>query len=221
MSARHPARIVAVLGASGSGKSAAIRQHLHVTRPRRLLVWDPLGEYADHGDVCRSLRETLERVRTRGGRVRSRLAVIFQPPPERRAWPQAFSTFCRLALAVGECTLVVEELALVTQPHRAPEGWSAACLTGRHRGLEIIAASQRPASVDKDFFSNATRVRTGRLNYAEDVRTVAQVLDVSPDEIRALRPLEWIERDMHSGEIRRGRMTFSPGGARPRRRRRA
>ncbi len=206
---RNPARIVAVMGASGSGKSAAIKQHLARRRPPRLLIWDPLREYAGFGVMVTSVTQALSVMSTRQGKPRQRFALAFMPNPRARgSWPQAFSFFCRLALLAGDCTLVVEELALVTQPHRAPEGWSEACLTGRHRGLEIIAASQRPASVDKDFFSNASRVRTGRLNYAEDVRTMAQVLDVAPDEIRALRPLEWIERDMQTGEITRGRLEF-------------
>ncbi len=207
---RHPARIIAVMGASGSGKSAAIKQHLARHRPPRLLIWDPLQEYADYGVPVRSMHQALDVMATRRGRAKQRFGIVFWPHPRAKGtWPQAFSFFCRLALAAGNCTLVVEELALVTQPHRAPEGWSEACLTGRHRGLEIIAASQRPASVDKDFFSNASKVRTGRLNYAADVRTMAQVLDVTADEIRALQPLEWIERDMQTGAITRGRLEFS------------
>ncbi|MGH8719649.1 MAG: hypothetical protein ACREV0_12025 [Burkholderiales bacterium] len=61
---------------------------------------------------------------------------------------------------------------------------------------------QRPAAIDKHFFGNASVIRTGRLNYAADV------LDVAGDEIRELPQLAWIERDMRSGKVQRGKIGF-------------
>ena len=47
-------------------------------------------------------------------------------------------------------------------------------MTGRHKGLKVIGASQRPASIDKDFLGNCMAIHIGRLAYAEDVRAVAK-----------------------------------------------
>jgi hypothetical protein len=90
----------------------------------------------------------------------------------------------------------------------APAGWSMVTRKGRHRGLRVYGASQRPAAIDKHFFGNASVIRTGRLNYAADVKTMADVLDVTSDEIRELPALAWIERDMRSGKVRRGSIEF-------------
>lgn len=181
-----------------------MKQRLKVERPRRLLVWDPLHEYAKFGQVANTLGEMLDGIKTTDGKARARFARILQPKAGGSA--RMFGLFCKLAHAIGGCTVVVEELALVTQASRAPEGWRELSLTGRHRGVVIMAGSQRPASIDKDFFSNCTRIRCGRLNYQADVKTMGDVLGVKGNELRDLAPLEWIERDMGNGSIKRGKI---------------
>ena len=81
-------------------------------------------------------------------------------------------------------------------------------LKGRHKGLTVYGNSQRPASIDKNFFGNATIIRTGRLNFAADVKVLANVLQVQALEVQSLQPLEYIERDMGTGAISRGKATF-------------
>lgn len=207
MSVKNKARIEAVMGASGSGKSTYIKQALKRRRPSRLIIIDPQDEYCDHAERVERLRDLMPAVTTQEGKPRQRFAVRLRlKGADRKAKERAFSAVCRLALAIGGVTLVVEELHLFTRPSRAPEGWSEANLTGRHKGLHIIAASQRPASVDKDFFSNATLVRCGRLNYASDVTTMANVLAVDKADITGLAELEYIERDMRTGKITRGKL---------------
>ncbi|MBI2313185.1 MAG: hypothetical protein HYU77_11870 [Betaproteobacteria bacterium] len=44
----------------------------------------------------------------------------------------------------------------------------------------------------------------GRLNFEADLRVMANALGATPEEIRNLKPLEWIERDMQTGERRTG-----------------
>lgn len=81
-------------------------------------------------------------------------------------------------------------------------------MLGRHKGMAIIGASQRPASIDKDFWGNASTVRTGRLNFKADIETLANILHVPKQDITALMPLEFIERDMNSGLIKRGKVVI-------------
>ncbi len=75
------------------------------------------------------------------------------------------------------------------------------------RSLRIYGASQRPASIDKHFFGNATQIRTGRLNFARDVKVLADVLQVPAMQVQGLQPLDWIARDMANGKISTGKLT--------------
>lgn len=201
---KHDACILGFIGASGSGKSQAIKEWLRKHRPARLLIWDRMREYGPHGLVVASLTAAYEATRGQKGPL-ARFAIVYQPPGAgRTATEAAFSAYCKLALSLPGSALVAEELAFVTTASRAPAGWREVTLTGRHEGLKVLGASQRPASIDKDFFGNCTALRCGRLNYARDVRTMADVLAVQPRDITNLQPLQFIERDMRSGATRRG-----------------
>jgi hypothetical protein len=131
-----------------------------------------------------------------------------QPSTLPTARARQFDFLCRAAIAAGNLTLVVEELRFVTTPSRAPMGWAQVCLTGRHAGLTVFGASQRPASIDKDFLGNCSKVRTGRLTYPEDVKAVSAAARIPAAEIDLLKPLEWIEKDLATGKTTRGKLTF-------------
>lgn len=198
---KNLASIIAVLGASGSGKSAWIKRQ--IAKAGRLLIWDAMHEYGAHGVVVSELARMCELMAKE-----KRFAIVFQPVTDPAKRAQQFDLFCRIALAAGNLLLVVEELRFVTTPSRAPVGWAQVCLTGRHKGLKVIGASQRPASIDKDFLGNATVIHVGRLVYPEDVRAVSRASQIPEPDIAALRPLDWIEKDMTAGKFSRGRLTF-------------
>ena len=48
----HEACIVALMGASGSGKSARARELLREWRPSRLIIVDPMDEYGEFARKC-------------------------------------------------------------------------------------------------------------------------------------------------------------------------
>jgi hypothetical protein len=62
--------------------------------------------------------------------------------------------------------------------------------------------------IDKTFFGRATLIHCGRLNYSGDFKVMADVLQIPGEDITALRPLECIERNMQTGQTRRG--TLAP-----------
>lgn len=203
----NKADITAYIGASGSGKSAAMKQRIATAQPARLMVWDTQGEYAPLFKV-RPLRRMADVHAALMRAGKGPLLIVFDPSPDQKIMVEQFDAFCTLAYAAGPLWLLAEELSDVTQAGWAPAGWSMVSRKGRHKGLTVMGATQRPAAVDKHFFGNASRVRCGRLNYEADVKTMANVLRVPPDQIGNLQPLEWIERDMATGETTRGILTF-------------
>lgn len=197
----NKANIIAVMGASGSGKSTFVKRSLKKTTPR-LLIWDALDEYGGFGAEIDTLGGLLDVMAAK------RFKAVFRPSADQSVRDKQFDLLCRAAMAAGNLTLVVEELRFVTKPSRAPLGWAQVCLTGRHVGLTVYGTSQRPASIDKDFLGNATVIRTGLLPYPEDEKAVAKAMKIDPAEIAALRPLEWIERNKSTGTLTKGRLIF-------------
>lgn len=200
----NKAAIVAAIGASGSGKSLWIKQQLRKGRARRLIIWDPQAEYGEFGTVCASRAAMTEAAITAGAKGAAQM--VYQPTGALSAYIEQFDFVCQVAYAWGNCTLVADELGDVTKPGWAPDGWSMVIRKGRHMGLTVIGAAQRPAIIDKTFFGLATLVHCGRLNYAADLKVMADVLAIQSAELVELLPLEWIERDMQTGKTRRGRV---------------
>lgn len=196
--------ILAALGARGTGKSAWTKQQLERTKPSRLAVWDLMQEYT-------GLRSTANLGEFIGWLKARTFAVAFHPSRDDKVRERQFDLWCRAQLAAGRCTSVVEELAFVTKPMRAPSGWREMVLLGRHQQhqLSIIGTSQRPASIDKDFLSNCDLVHCGRLAYKADAVKAAEVLGVPFDDVLRLPDLHYVERAAGATDAKKGVLSFA------------
>lgn len=206
MSAKE-ANIAAILGASGSGKSTTMLRLITARKPKRLIVWNQMQRTTKYpGEEVTRLADLIARAEAAG--KRGSLRVVFVPSRNRKIMAQQFEVVCDLAREAGCLWFVVEELKFVTSPSYAPMAWAEVTLTGRQYGLSVFGLTQRPASIDKDFFANCTVIRTGRLAYPEDVRVLAAAMDVSKDDLLKLRDLEWIEKDKKTGAVTAGKLVF-------------
>ena len=206
------ADIVAVMGATGAGKSSTICAALAADDGPRRLIYDPGDDYGAFGDICSSIQVVYDRVVKAGA---GPFRLVFRPPFDLVRARAEFNRFCMIAFRVcierGDVLVVADELEDVTLPSWAPPGWSALIRKGRKYGARIIAASQRPAGIEKKIWSMATVVQSGRLNELEDARTVARVLMVDPLEVIALPQLAWIRRSIYEPAIVRGRIEWHAG----------
>ena len=191
------AKIVLVAGSSGSGKSAWTKKQ--ITRAARLIVWDIEGEYSDTIKGIKTINKISDLARELKKTVRGKFAFVGNKGD--------FDAFCRCVFAWGDCVCVVEELAGVTTPAKAPDAWHTLVSRGRKYGIEIFAITQRPAESDKTIFGNATVIHVGRLTRGSDRAYMAREMDLPQAELDALKPLEWIER-YQSGEKKAGKVTF-------------
>lgn len=195
----NAAAFVAVIGSTGSGKSHFVKKVLDANSPR-LMIWDAMREYGHAGKVIQG--KTADLVAELKKNAAGRFALVYQPNKESEAVMRAqFAIFCRAALAVGKVLLVVEELALVTKAGYSPPGWLEVVTGGRHHGLIVIGTSQRPALLDKTFFSNCTSIRVGKLTSAGDKKTLSDALDVPVDILRELKPRQWLIKNLVTGEL--------------------
>ncbi len=188
-----------VAGASRSGKTFwTVHQ---VRAERRLLVWDAKGEWWRHD--CRTVTSPAE----------LRELVATNPPTfariayARPCTPAEFEFFCRCAwvwIRAARGAIVVEELADVTNPGKAPTAWGEILRKGLAFGPAIYAVTQRPSESDKTAIGNSSRVHCHRMARAADIRYMAAELRVPVADVEALAPWDWIERDA-LGQVTRGR----------------
>ena len=197
--------VAALFGGRGTGKSTQAMSFLELRRPSRVLIWDTMDEYQAHGRPCATLTELLRRARSSES-----FALRYVPRGTDKELRLRFEAFCAAAYSLEDLVLVVEELQRVTTPSWAPPAWSDCTLRGRHKKLIIFGISQRPASVDKNFFSQASVVSSGRLVFADDVACLKNVLGVPGPELLALPDFHYIARDMKTGKITRGELGRTP-----------
>ena len=196
----------AYIGATGSGKGVSIREHLKATAPARFVAWDPLREYTAFGRRVTSVAEVCQALKAQ------RFAIAFDPGPDPDTHAKKFDILCRAVFAAGNLTFLVEELNGVTRASWAPPSWRRITKQGRHQGLRLIAATQRPADCDKDFFSGLTYCRVFTLKFRQDKAVMADLLDVPYSEVAGLTTSEretgahlvttinYLERDWRTGE---------------------
>lgn len=176
--------IRAFIGVTGSGKGVSVRDMLRKEKPKRLIIWDAQREYGEFAKTTARLSEIA------CGSSAKNFAFAYQPQGGISTYADQFNLFCRIAYSVGNCFMMVEELADVTSASFAPEAWGVITRKGRHRGLIVAAASQRPARVDKDFLGQCTYIRCFELRYEPDIKAMASVMKLPTTEIEQLTTSE-------------------------------
>ena len=188
-------------GARGSGKSSLIKQHARGFG--RVLAWSPLEETDGYGPMlgvepCSDLD-----VFVRAAAAGSAVYAPHEPTPER------FDMFCKVVWYARDCLLVVDELADVTPIGKAVGWWGAVVRKGRHRNICIAAGAQRPAEIDKTIIGNCTRIACFRMSRWRDRAMMADELGVDRAMLEGLRPLEFLDADMLTGQVTRRRIVFA------------
>jgi hypothetical protein len=199
---QNDAKVTAVIGSTGMGKGVLIKRQLLPARAgRRVLIWSPLEESDEYGAlpgavIVRSFKALYQ------AHDAKRQIIVFHP----KAIKAEFESFCRAAFEDWrDSVIVVEELSDVTTATHASEAWRRISKQGRHRGLDVIAAMQRPAQVDKEFFGACTEVfcfRVGQV-YPDDAKLMAKVMRTPEDEISGLPKLDFVHRSIETNNISR------------------
>ena len=192
-----------IIGATGSGKTQFIKRHPWYTKMPRVIAWDPEESYS--GLNTYRTRRGFERKLRQVGFNALRARVVMNPTPENFEW------FCELIWSIGHqanpMMLICEELADVCQPGKAGYWWGQVLRKGRKYGIKIIGVSQRPQEVDKTFFNSCLVKWCGILGSANDRRYMAQVMDLTVNELAPVQECEfYIRKGSKPSEF--GRITF-------------
>lgn len=193
-------------GASRQGKTYQLKKR--VKKSPRVLVWsvkEPVDKYAQTwagAIVVRGGLHDLRRVLFEQiGSGRGRVVYI----PRRLS---DFGPWAKLAHAwgiVAPCDVVAEELADVTTPAKAPDGWGNLIRQGLGWGINLYAVTQRPAESDKTAFGNATFLHAHAMSRANDRKTMALEMDIPVADLANLKKYHWIERWLTTQQLKKGR----------------
>ncbi len=174
------ARLVAVYGRRGSGKSTRVKA---LTRAcRRLIVFDPRDEYAIDAGLARfdRLRAMFLAIKRRWSSG-FRLAFVPEAGREPEQLHDLVTALWRAQRPYEQgrdgrkITLVVEEMDLSYPVRFLPasmQGMTRVCNQGRHVGIDVIGVTQRPAQISATFRGNISEAYIFPLARADDRREI-------------------------------------------------
>lgn len=190
-----------VIGARGRGKSTKTK--LLIKALKRVVVYDPMGEYAriDIYKRCGSIKEVMDALK-RGWKRGFKIAYV---PVGDHA--QCLHDLCKLLMHVQkpyfdekdtrQMTLVVEEMNLsfpVTKLSPALYGMQMMTLQGRHYGINVIGVTQRPAEVSATYRGNCECIYVFGLAQGMDFKAVSDTIGREHEtKVRALKQHEFLK----------------------------
>lgn len=209
MSANN-ADLSAFIGSTGTGKSSGIKEKIQEFDGDLMLIWSALEDTDNYcgfvgGVVVRSIGQLARFAATGKGRY-----IYWSAKENRPELEKEFDQFCLIAFKsnpsnkTGNVLVLAEELSDVTKAGWSPMYWRKIATQGRHKGLKVIGATQRPQLVDKTFLNAATELRCYRLNAASDSKVMADLVHVSPVEITSLEKFHYFHRYTEAGKTERG-----------------
>ncbi len=213
MATLEDGQLIYVSGRSRSGKSAWVKQQIKklMKKIKRVIVFDIKAEYSEAMGykVVTSLSELASICK----KTKGPLMIAYQPSDPKNdfgMWANIAFTWCMMK----PCIIVAEELAMVSTPAKAPQGWFRVCSQVLGLGGWVFAICQRPMEADKTAIGNASVIHCCQLNRKADRKYMAEELDVDVSEIANLEAnadtgvFTFIERNMSNRELTRGRLKF-------------
>lgn len=191
-SAPPPSLRGVVFGRSGSGKTEYVKR-VWLSKIPRLIIVDQIGEWRQLGDenggVADGVEELLEQLRQKAPLQRWRIvALLDKPKLEELAYrllPQGKIDSC-VPRKLGGMALFLDEVDQVA-PVNGSDAIRSLFRRGRHAGLTIVSASQRPGNVSKEVTSQCDFIAVLSLHETNDVAYLESVLGAKT----ATEALEW------------------------------
>lgn len=183
---------------SGGGKSQAMRQNPENLKPGRHLYWDESRDQRLPG-----LLYFNDKVRFVECLDKSLNQKYFRIGWDGIRDKKTFEWWCQVVWAIADgnkkTCLWIEELSKVNNSGEASPAHALILNEGRKYGLIHNATTQRPQEISKTVYDNTTQYFIGQQKRANVEKFVVE-LDLSRNELSALRPMEFYKYDDNIGD---------------------
>jgi hypothetical protein len=209
----HPNRHTLYLAASGGGKSQALSQNPALPKQgARVILWDGSGDHAGlHFTEKRAFLRALS-VGVRENWLRGRgFRIAYAGPAD----PDEFEWFMEVCWGIldgnFQTYIVAEELSAVcSSTGKATPNAAIFMNQARKFGGIFHGTSQKPQEVSKTYFDQCAIKFIGQQSGLAMRRRMAAEIGVTPDEIAALKPLEFLRHDGSAKKPEHLRLDYRP-----------
>ena len=176
-------KVILIFGKRGSGKSYLA--HSILKSHKRYLVYDVLGEYED--GVCFESKADLADFWERN--LDREFRLIYRPLKPR----DEFEDICKLVLACGDMTFLVEELDTFCSPQEIGDSFASIIQRGRHFNITFIGVSQRPFGINRVISSQAKEIYTFQHDEPRDLDYLSLYIGKEVEQIKALKEYHFLK----------------------------
>lgn len=180
-------------GTTGSGKTHWLLRHPAWDICKRSLMWDPEGSLKASTRIRSA--DALKRFYNGHRAFSKSFNAAFTPDIFNE---ENFELFCQVCFKLGHAAnpllVAVEELADVARVGKASPYWGQLSRKGRKYGTTILYASQKPQEIDKTIIDQSAVLASGMLKTARPRKYMAELLDVSYDEFKAINKKDFYFR---------------------------
>ena len=143
-------KIVTVLGRKGTGKSFFVKNQL-LSKFRRKIILDSQDEY-NTGVKIYNVKDTIKYLEL--NYEKPDFNIIFKMS-EFREYFEDIEKLFKAVWLVGDLTIVVEEANIFCNPYFISPALNILLLRGRHKNINQLYISQRPANVHKNLLGQS------------------------------------------------------------------
>jgi len=171
--------IISVFGRKGSGKTTYVKKVL-IPKFNRVVILDSLGEYNCFS--VHSIDHLIEFLKANRNRNFFRIAY--------RPFDEGDHYFFKIVYSIPFLSVIVEEVDLYSSPSKTDPFLLKLLKYGRHRSIDVIGVSRRPAEVSKTLTSQADIVVSFQQTQKNELDIFKLYLD-NPDELKELKVGEY------------------------------
>lgn len=159
-------KIITILGKKGTGKTTLAKE-LILKSDKPVLIWDFLGEYT--GTLIATdlfqLKKAVEQVI-----IKKKKETILV-----RMSTASFPVVASIVYEIGNFLFVIEEASAICNPQYIPEELSFNYRYGRHKGIDLLATSQRPAEINRLLTSQSDLIYVFKFVEPLDIKYIKSI----------------------------------------------
>lgn len=179
--------VIFVSGQRGSGKSYWVKSHLR--NLPRFIIYDSLSEY-DIGERTDNFNDFIKLLKDKG-----LMRIAYDPLDV-----TDFDLVCKAVYRLENLCFVVEEVDQFATPSRIPPDLARILKYGRHKEIDFIGVSRRPAETSRLLTSQANRFIIFRQHEPRDISYFKSFIGPQADSLKTLKAHYHLDVSWGTGE---------------------
>lgn len=180
-------KVILIIGKRGSGKSYLAKKI--IAEHRRVLVYDIMSEYG--GGVVFGTETQRDFRLFWSATHKSNFRLIYRPIEPK--WEIDY--LARAVFALGDMTLVVEEIDSICTAYDLPETFSRIIARGRHRNITLIGITPAPFGIHRDLTRQAKEIYVFNTKEPRDRdylrNLLGQEIEAKLDQLEQYQYVKW------------------------------